>query len=167
MRFFAALGVVQYHLWENYFRISIAHPGTDFFLVLVGVVASYIHARQIPTGNWWRYIRDRYRRLYVTFIPLFIITLLVKLKEASIVWVVKSFLFIPLFDRLPVIGSTWMVSMFLLFYFLFSLCFWARSYGHYLCSGASRSLPIISTIGTPPCHKSGPICSLQIETSNS
>ncbi len=126
-RFFAALGVVQYHLWENYFGISIAHPGTDFFLVLVGVIAAYIHAKQIPNGNWWKYIRERYRRLYVAFVPLFIITLLVKLNEATIVWVMKSFFFIPMRDRLPVIGSTWMVSMFLLFYFLFSLCFLART----------------------------------------
>lgn len=127
MRFFAALGVVQYHLWQNYFGVTIAHPGTDFFLVLIGVVAAYTHAQQVPDGNWWKYISERYRRLYVTFIPLFVITLLAKLDEANIDWVVKSFFFIPMPDRLPVIGSTWMISLFLLFYFLFSICFLVRT----------------------------------------
>ncbi len=127
MRFFAALGVVQYHLWWNYFGIGFAHPGTDFFLVLVGAIAAYRHSHQIAGGNWWKYISGRYKRLYVTFIPLFIITLLAKLDEASLGWAVRSFFFIPTRDRFPVIGATWMISMFLLFYFIFSISFLMRT----------------------------------------
>jgi peptidoglycan/LPS O-acetylase OafA/YrhL len=123
MRLFASLGVAQYHLWQNYFGIAIAHPGTDFFLVLVGVVAAYTQAKRIPGGNWWGYISARYKRLYVTFVPLFIITLLAKWAEADINWVLRSFFFIPIADQVPVIGCTWMLSMFILFYFVFSLCF--------------------------------------------
>lgn len=127
MRILAALGVAQFHLWQNYFGITIGHPGTDFFLVLVGVVAALNQASQIPGGNWWGYISDRYKRLYVTFVPLFVITLLVKWTEADASWVVRSFLFLPISDRLPVIGSTWMLSMFVLFYFIFSICFLLRT----------------------------------------
>jgi peptidoglycan/LPS O-acetylase OafA/YrhL len=127
MRFFASLGVVQYHLWQNYFGIAIGHPGTDFFLVLVGTVAAYTQAKRIPEGKWWGYINARYKRLYVTFVPLFVITLIAKWAEADINWVLRSFFFIPIPDRLPVIGGTWMLSVFMLFYFIFSLCFLVRT----------------------------------------
>ncbi len=123
MRFFAALCVVQYHLWQNYLGITIGHPGTDFFLVLVGVVAAYTQARTISRLTWRAYISGRYIRLYITFIPLFLITLAAKWAEADLNWAWRSFLFIPIPNRLPVIGNTWMISMFLLFYFIFSLCF--------------------------------------------
>lgn len=127
LRIFAALGVVQFHLWHNHLDVNFVHPGTDFFLVLVGVVAAHNQASQIQNGNWWKYISGRYKRLYVTFVPLFIITLLAKLSEADVSWVVKSFLLIPMQDQSPVIGSTWMLSMFILFYFLFSIGFLLRT----------------------------------------
>jgi peptidoglycan/LPS O-acetylase OafA/YrhL len=127
MRFFAALCVLQYHLWQNYLGIAIGHPGTDFFLVLVGLVAAYSQAKAIRQGNWLMYISGRYRRLYVSFIPLFIITLFAKRSEMNFSWAWRSFLFIPTPGRLPVIGATWMISMFLLFYFVFSLCFLVRT----------------------------------------
>lgn len=127
MRIFAALGVMQYHLWQNYFGIGIGHPGTGFFVVLVGAMAAYTQAGRISHGHWWKYISGRYKRLYVTFVPLFVITLLAKWAEADPNWVLKSFLFIPISGQGPVIGSTWMLSMFLLFYFLFSLCFLFRT----------------------------------------
>lgn len=127
LRLIASLGVVQYHLWQNYFGIPIGHPGTDFFLILVGVVAAYTQAKRIPEGGWWRYISSRYKRLYVTFIPLFLITLLAKWHEADLNWIVRSFFFIPLENQLPVIGATWMLSMFMLFYLVFSLAFIAKT----------------------------------------
>lgn len=123
MRFFAALGVVQYHLWQNYFGKAFGHPGTDFFLILVGMVSAYTLATQISTGNWWQYISGRYKRLYVTFVPLFVIILMAKWSEVNLSWALKSFFFIPIAGRSPVIGSTWMLSMFILFYFVFSVCF--------------------------------------------
>ncbi|MEA3337065.1 MAG: acyltransferase [Chloroflexota bacterium] len=126
LRLFASLGVVQYHLWENYFDVAIGHPGTDIFLVLVGVVTAYTQAKRIPAGNWWGYIKSRYRRLYVTYIPLFFIALIFKWSEADLGWAVRSFFFIPM-DRAPVIGPTWMLSMFMLFYFVFSVCFLVKS----------------------------------------
>lgn len=127
MRIFAALGVMQYHLWHNYFSVEIGHPGTDFFLVLVGVVAAYNQAKQIPNGSWWKYIKDRYIRLYVTFVPLFVLAVLAKWSEVDLEWIFKSFVFLPMAERAPIIGSTWMLSMFLLFYFVFSLCFLVRT----------------------------------------
>lgn len=127
MRLFASLGVVQYHLWHNYFGVTVCHPGTDFFLILVGMISALNLAGQIPSGNLWGYIRARYIRLYVTYIPLFILTLVIKWPEAACDWVLQSFLFIPTADRLPVIGATWMLSMFILFYFIFALAFLART----------------------------------------
>jgi len=127
MRLFASLGVVQYHLWHNYLGVSIGHPGTDFFLVLVGVVAALAQAKRIPNGDWRGYTQARYIRLYITYIPLFIIVLVAKWDEATWDWALKSFFFIPMADRLPVICATWMLSMFMLFYFIFSLAFLVKS----------------------------------------
>ena len=127
IRFFAAVGILQFHLWKNYFGVATFEVGTDIFLVLTGVVAAYSQAKRISEYSWWRYISSRYKRLYVTFIPLFIITLIMKIGEADLNWVLKSFFFIPLANRLPVIGATWMLSMFILFYFIFSLCFIMKS----------------------------------------
>jgi len=123
LRFFAAVGILQFHLWKNYFGVAAFEVGTDIFLILTGVVAAYSQAKRISEYSWWHYISSRYRRIYVTFIPLFIVTLIVKIGEADLNWVVKSFFFIPISNRLPVIGVTWMLSMFMLFYFIFSLCF--------------------------------------------
>lgn len=127
MRFVAALWVVEFHLWHNYFGIAIGELGTDIFLVLTGAAAAYTQVKQVSDGGWWEYVKARYRRLYVTFIPLFLVTLLAKWNEADVYWAVKSFFFVPIPDRLPVIGGTWMLSMFLLFYFVFSVCFLART----------------------------------------
>ena len=127
LRWFAALGVIQYHLWFNYLGVMIKHPGTDFFLVLVAVVAAYSQARYIPSGQWGMYIRNRYIRLYVTYVPVFLITLFAKRDEFSLDWAIRSFFFIPSQDgRLPVVSVTWMLSMFVLFYWVFSLTFLAR-----------------------------------------
>jgi peptidoglycan/LPS O-acetylase OafA/YrhL len=127
MRLFASLGVFQYHLWNNYLGVTIGQPGTDFFLVLVGFVAAIAQAVNIDCLGWGKYIRGRYVRLYVTYIPLFLVALLAKWKDLSWDWALQSFLFLPTGDRLPVIGATWMLSMFMLFYFLFSLAFLARN----------------------------------------
>ena len=127
MRLFASLGVVQYHLWHNYLGVAIGHPGTDFFLVLVGVVTALTQTKRISTYSWIAYIRDRYIRLYITYIPLFIMVLVIKWHEANWDWVWRSFLFLPLADRLPVIGAVWMLSQFMVFYFIFGLVFLVRT----------------------------------------
>lgn len=126
MRLFASLAVVQYHLWSNYLHIPLGHPGTDFFLALVGFVAALTQARRIRGGNWRAYIKGRYLRLYITFIPLFVITLAFKWQDSTWDWAIRSFLFVPLPSGFPVIGATWMLTMFMLFYFVFSLSFLAR-----------------------------------------
>jgi len=123
MRLFASLGVVQFHIWSNYLGVVIGHPGTDFFLVIVGVLAALVQAKRIKTSGWWTYINARYIRLYLTYIPVFILVLVIKRHEATWDWVLRSFLFIPIPDRAPVIGATWMLSMFMLFYFIFSMAF--------------------------------------------
>lgn len=126
LRLFASLGVFQYHLWWNYLGIRIGHPGTDFFLVLVGTVAALTQVRQIPTGNWKRYLLSRLIRLYVAYIPLFFLVLAAKYPAATFDWVWRSFFFIPIADREPVIGCTWMLSNFMLFYLIFSVAVFVR-----------------------------------------
>lgn len=118
MRLFASLGVLQYHLWQNSLGLAIGHPGTDFFLVLVGAVAAITEARRFSAGNWFGYLKARYIRLYVTFIPLFLLSLLFKRNELTLDWALRSFFFIPIPDRFPVIGATWMLSFFMMFYFV-------------------------------------------------
>lgn len=129
MRLFASLGVLQYHLWHNSLGVTIGHPGTDFFLVLVGVVAAITEKKRFPEGNWFGYLKARYIRLYVAFIPLFLISLLFKRNEISVDWVLRSFFFIPMPDRFPVIGATWMLSFFILFYFVVCIGVLLRSEG--------------------------------------
>ncbi len=127
LRWFAALGVVQYHLWFNYLGVEIKHPGTDFFLVLVAVVAAYSQARYIPGGQWGRYLQIRYVRLYVSYVPVFLLALLAKRDELNLGWALRSLFFLPLPNgQLPVVSVTWMLSMFVLFYWIFSLAFVAR-----------------------------------------
>ena len=121
MRLFASLGVFQYHLWSNYLGIGFLHPGTDFFYLLVGMVAAIAHSRSISAGKWSQYLTARYLRLYVTFIPVFLIYIFEGRDKLNPVFVLKSFLFIPIHDRLPLVGPTWMLSQFLVFYWLFSL----------------------------------------------
>ncbi len=123
MRLVAALGIFQYHLWENYLGISLAFPATDYFLVLVGVLAAMTQADRIGQGSWGGYMRARYIRLYITFVPLFFLTLAFKWQGADWRWILQSFFLLPMAERVPVIGSTWMLSHFLLFYFLFSLAY--------------------------------------------
>jgi peptidoglycan/LPS O-acetylase OafA/YrhL len=127
LRFFAALAVAQYHLWLNFFGVFIGHPGTDFFLVLVGVISAYALSSRIPEIQWRDYLKSRYIRLYAPYLPLFLFAALAKRDEADVELVVRSFLFIPVPDGSPLIGATWMLSMFMLFYFLFSLAFLAGS----------------------------------------
>ena len=112
LRLFASVGVLQYHLWQNYLQVNIGHPGTDFFLVLVGTVAALTQARRIPEGKWRRYFLSRMVRLYVVYAPLFLMTIGVKWNEATWDWMWRSFLFVPIADRLPVIGATWMLIAF-------------------------------------------------------
>ena len=124
MRLVASLAVFQYHLWTNYLNVTFLHPGTDFFVVLVGMVAALSEARRIPQGNWSKYIKGRYLRLYVTFVPIFILYLIAGWNSLSVEYIIKSFFFIPLpNEQLPLVGPTWMLAMFLIFYWLFSLAF--------------------------------------------
>lgn len=127
MRLLASLAVFQYHLWHNYLDVTFLHPGTDFFLVLVGVVAALSEARHIPQGGWDKYILGRYLRLYVTFVPVFFLYMISGRDPLSLEFVVKSFFFIPIPDRMPLVGVTWMLAMFLIFYWLFSLAFVFRN----------------------------------------
>jgi peptidoglycan/LPS O-acetylase OafA/YrhL len=128
VRILAALGVVQYHLWNNYFGISIGHPGTDFFLVLVGFVSAWSQAKYIPTGRWRWYMESRYLRLYVTYVPVFFLTLAAKWSERQAGWAVRSFFFIPQPDGdFPVVSVTWMLTLFVLFYWVFDVAFVART----------------------------------------
>ena len=76
MRLVASLSVFQYHLWTNYLGQRFLYPGTDFFLVLVGMVAAMSEAGKIARGEWKNYILGRYLRLYVTFIPVFLLYVL-------------------------------------------------------------------------------------------
>jgi peptidoglycan/LPS O-acetylase OafA/YrhL len=127
MRLAASLAVFQYHLWGNYLGQPFLHPGTDFFIVLVGMVAALSDADKIVQGEWKKYILGRYLRLYVTFIPVFLLYILAGRDEITPVFLIKSFFFIPLSgDRLPLVGPTWMLAMFLIFYWLFSLAFLFR-----------------------------------------
>jgi peptidoglycan/LPS O-acetylase OafA/YrhL len=127
MRLFASLMVFQYHLWNNYLNRGFVHPGTDFFIVLVGFVAAVVHSHRIPNGKWGKYLGRRYLRLYVTFIPIFVLYVLAGRDSYNLEYFVKSFFFIPISDRLPLVGPTWMLSLFLLFYCLFSIAFIFRS----------------------------------------
>lgn len=126
LRLLASLGVLEYHLWNNYLDVPFGHPGTDFFLVLVGAVAALSQTRGISEGKWRNYVLSRIVRLYATYIPLFFITLSVKWEMVTwdLAW--RSFLFVPIPGSMPVIGCTWMLSYFALFYLLFSLAFLAR-----------------------------------------
>jgi peptidoglycan/LPS O-acetylase OafA/YrhL len=123
MRLIASLTVLQYHLWNNYLDVTFLHPGTDFFIVLVGMVAALSEARLIPQGGWSRYILGRYLRLYVTFVPVFFLYLISGRDSLSLEFVTKSFFFIPINGQLPLVGVSWMLAMFLVFYWLFSLAF--------------------------------------------
>ena len=126
MRLLASLSVFQYHLWTNYLGYRVIHPGTDFFIVLVGMVAALTEARKIAQGEWKQYILGRYIRLYVTFIPIFLLYVLVGRDGREPSFLIKSFFFIPMQDRMPLVGPTWMLASFLVFYWLFSLAFVAR-----------------------------------------
>lgn len=124
MRLFASLGVVQYHIWSNHFETQIGHPGTDFFLVLVAVVAALVQAKRIPTAGWRDYMQGRYIRLYVTYIPIFLIGMAAKFSQLDIRLIVNSFFFVPMgSDSPPIIGATWMLTLFMVFYFVFSIAF--------------------------------------------
>jgi peptidoglycan/LPS O-acetylase OafA/YrhL len=126
LRLVASLGVFQSHLWTNYLGHAFVHPGTDFFIVLVGMVAALSDARKIPQGNWKNYILRRYLRLYVTFIPIFLLYVLVGRDELTPDYLFRSFFFIPSYGRMPLVGPTWMLAMFLVFYWLFSAAFLVR-----------------------------------------
>jgi peptidoglycan/LPS O-acetylase OafA/YrhL len=126
MRLLASLAVFQYHLWTNYLGRPFLHPGTDFFIVLVGMVAALSDAGKIARGEWKNYILGRYLRLYVTFIPVFLLYVLAGRDEITPTFLIKSFFFIPLPEGMPLVGPTWMLAMFLVFYWLFSLAFISR-----------------------------------------
>ena len=126
MRLVASLAVFQYHLWTNYLGQPFLHPGTDFFIVLVGMVAALSDAGKITRGKWRKYILGRYLRLYVTFIPVFLLYVFAGRDEITPTFLIKSFFFIPLPGHLPMVGLTWMLAMFLVFYWLFSLAFLSR-----------------------------------------
>ena len=121
LRLMAALSIFQYHLWHNYLNRNFEDPGTDTFLVLAGMVAAIVDNRYISSGRWGEYILRRYLRLYVTFIPVFLIYVLAGRDVLTAEYVLKSFFLIPLYNQLPLVGPTWMVTMFLIFYWLFSL----------------------------------------------
>ena len=123
MRLFASLMVFQFHMWHNYLNKDFLHPGTDFFIVLVGMVAAIAQSHRIPYENWGKYIWARYLRLYVTFIPIFALYVLSGRDSLNLEFFFKSFFFIPIYDSLPLVGPTWMLSMFLVFYWLFTLAF--------------------------------------------
>jgi peptidoglycan/LPS O-acetylase OafA/YrhL len=126
MRLVASLAVFQYHLWTNYLGQPFLHPGTDFFIVLVGMVAALSDAGKITRGAWRKYILGRYLRLYVTYIPVFLLYVFAGRDEITPTFLIKSFFFIPLPGRLPLVGLTWMLAMFLVFYWFFSLAFLSR-----------------------------------------
>ena len=126
LRLFASLMVFQYHLWNNYLNHDFFHPGTDFFIVLVGFVSAVSQAQYIPSGNWGKYIWNRYLRLYVTFIPIFILYIIAGRDPFNLEYYIKSFFFIPIENKLPIVGPTWMLTLFLLFYWSFSLAFLFR-----------------------------------------
>jgi peptidoglycan/LPS O-acetylase OafA/YrhL len=126
MRLLASLAVFQSHLWTNYLGWSFVHPGTDFFIVLVGMVAALSEAAKIAQGEWKNYILRRYLRLYVTFIPVFGLYVLAGRDALTPGFLIRSFFFIPSSGRMPLVGPTWMLAMFLAFYWLFSLAFLFR-----------------------------------------
>jgi peptidoglycan/LPS O-acetylase OafA/YrhL len=121
LRLIAATSIFQYHLWNNYLDRKFDDPGTDTFLVLAGIVAAIVDTRYISNGQWGKYIWGRYLRLYVTFIPVFLLYILAGRDVLTTEYVLKSFFLIPLYDQLPLVGPSWMISMFLVFYWLFSL----------------------------------------------
>ena len=126
LRLIGALSVFQYHLWHNYLNHNFEDPGTDIFLVLTGMVAAIADNRFISNGQWGKYIWGRYLRLYVTFIPVFLIYVLAGRDVLTSEYVIRSFFLIPLYNQLPLVGPTWMVTMFLIFYWLFSLAILIR-----------------------------------------
>ena len=125
MRLLASLSVFEYHLWTNYLGQRFIHPGTDFFIVLVGMVAAVSDAGKIARGEWKNYILGRYLRLYVTFIPVFLLYVLAGRDEITPTFLIKSFFFIPM-ERMPLVGPTWMLATFLVFYWFFGLAFLFR-----------------------------------------
>lgn len=127
LRLLASLGVFHYHLWDNYLGVTFLSPGTDLFFILVGFVAAMSQSQRIHDGKWMRYIWGRYLRLYVMFIPIFLVYIVAGRDELSPEFVLKSFFLFPIPDHLPLVGPTWMLSLFLVFYWLFSLAFLFRS----------------------------------------
>jgi peptidoglycan/LPS O-acetylase OafA/YrhL len=126
LRLVASLAVFLSHLWMNYLAHSFIHPGTDFFIVLVGMVAALSDAGKIVQGGWKNYILRRYLRLYVTFVPVFLLYVLAGRDALTPEFLIRSFFFIPSPGRMPLVGPTWMLAMFLAFYWLFSLAFLLR-----------------------------------------
>lgn len=128
MRLLAAMGVFLFHLWNNYLKAPFVHPGTDFFLITVGVVAVISQSSYIATKRWSTYIWEKYFRLYVTFIPVFVMYLLARLNSINLGFALKSFFFIPVSNGLlPLVPQTWMISNFIVFYCLFSIVFVIRN----------------------------------------
>ena len=119
--------VFQYHMWNNYLDLGFFEFGTDIFIVLVGFVSAVSQAHRIPDGNWGKYIWRRYTRIYVVFLPVFILYAFAGRDPYEFIFFLKSFLFIPIANRLPLVGPTWILSLILIFYWLFSLAFIFRS----------------------------------------
>jgi exopolysaccharide production protein ExoZ len=120
LRFLGAFSVFQYHLWVNYLGAQFEDPGTDVFLVLTGILAALIDIKYISSGQWGKYIKGRYIRLYITFIPVFVIYVLFGRDTLTAEYLLKSFFLIPLYNQLPLVGPSWMITLFLFFYWLFS-----------------------------------------------
>ena len=103
MRLLASLAVFQSHLWTNYLGLSFVHPGTDFFIVLVGTAAALSDAGKIPEGGWKNYLIKRYLRLYITFIPIFLLYVIGGRDELTPDFLIRSFFFIPSPGRMPLV----------------------------------------------------------------
>jgi peptidoglycan/LPS O-acetylase OafA/YrhL len=61
------------------------------------------------------------------FIPVFLVYILAGRDELYPEFILKSFFLLPIQDHLPLVGPTWMLSLFLVFYWLFSITFIFKS----------------------------------------
>ena len=85
------------------------------------MVATLSDAGRIARDTWKNYLLRRYLRLYVTFIPVFLVYLLAARDEVTPISLIKSLFFIPEQDNLPLMCPTWILATFLVFYWLLGL----------------------------------------------
>jgi peptidoglycan/LPS O-acetylase OafA/YrhL len=151
MRGIAAISVVIFHVLFSFdtprpeFAVRNFAAGVDIFFVISGVVM-YLTGRSLSASDFLRRRLIRIIPLYWLFLTLKLATLLVANVSArklslSADYVIKSYLFIPVYDgdgrALPLIVSGWTLSFEMYFYIICSLA---------LLISPRRFLPIVAGV---------------------